>query len=191
MKRTFISAAGLIVQSMCAVSLCGLFLLACTSLAQVTPDPLPSWNDGAAKRSIIGFVTRVSKEGGPDFVPVASRIAAFDNDGTLWAEQPVYFQLLFAIDRVKALAARHPEWKNEEPFASLLKGKTKAALADGEHAILKIVAGTHSGMTTEEFQKIVKDWLTTAKHPKTGRPYTQMVYQPIIELFAYLRANGV
>jgi phosphoglycolate phosphatase-like HAD superfamily hydrolase len=175
---------------MCAVCLCVLFLPACTSFAQVTPDPLPSWNDGAAKRAIIGFVTRVTNEGGPDFVPVASRIAAFDNDGTLWAEQPVYFQFLFAIDRVKALAPQHPGWKNEEPFASLLKGNTKAAVADGEHAILKIVAATHSGLTTEEFQTVVKEWLATAKHPTTGRPYTQMVYQPMIELLAYLRANG-
>jgi phosphoglycolate phosphatase-like HAD superfamily hydrolase len=175
---------------MCAVCLCVLFPLTCTSLAQGPPDPLPSWNDGAAKRAIVTFVERVTKEVGPDFVPVAGRIAAFDNDGTLWAEQPVYFQFLFAVDRVKALAPQHPEWKNEEPFAGLLKGNTKAALADGEHAILKIVAATHAGMTTEEFQKIVKDWLTTAKHPKTGRPYTQMVYQPMIELLAYLRANG-
>jgi phosphoglycolate phosphatase-like HAD superfamily hydrolase len=172
------------------VSLCVLSLIACTSLAQGPPDPLPSWNDGAAKRAIVAFVERVTNEGGQDSVPVASRIAVFDNDGTLWAEQPVYFQFLFAIDRVKALAPQHPEWKNEEPFASLLKGNTKAALADGEHAILKVVAATHAGMTTEEFQKIAKDWLTTAKHPKTGRPYTQMIYQPMIELLAYLRASG-
>jgi phosphoserine phosphatase len=153
-------------------------------------DPLPSWNDAGAKPAIVGFIKRVTSKGGPDFVPVASRIAVFDNDGTLWAEQPVYFQFLFAIDRVKALAPQHPEWKNEEPFASLLKGDMKAVLASGEHGILSIVAATHSGMTTEEFQKVVKDWLATAKHPKTGRPYTQMVYQPMIELLAYLRANG-
>jgi phosphoglycolate phosphatase-like HAD superfamily hydrolase len=189
-KRTFISAAGLIFQPKCAASLCALFLMACTSLAQSTPDPLPSWNNGPAKQAIVEFFKRVTKEGGPDFVPVASRIAVFDNDGTLWAEQPVYFQFLFAIDRVKALAPQHPEWKNTEPFASLLRDDIKAALAGGEHGILDVVAATHSGMTTEEFQKIVKDWLTTAKHPKTGRPYTQMVYQPMTELLAYLRANG-
>jgi phosphoglycolate phosphatase-like HAD superfamily hydrolase len=188
--RVFISAASVIAHSVCAVGLCVLFLIEHTSLAQVTADPLSSWNDGTAKRAIVGFVKRVTNEGGRDFIPVASRIAAFDNDGTLWAEQPVYFQFLFVLDRLKALAPQHPEWKNEEPFASLLKGNTKAALADGEHAILKIVAATHAGMTTEEFQKIVKDWLATAKHPKTGRPHTQMVYQPMIELLAYLRANG-
>ena len=165
---------------------CGLAFVAAAARAQ---DALPSWNDTAPKKAIVDFVERVTKEGSPDFVRPEERIAAFDNDGTLWAEQPVYFQLLFAIDRVKALAPQHPEWKNEEPFASLLKGNTKTALAD-EHAILKIVAATHAGMTTDEFQKIVKDWLSTAKHPKTGRPYTQMVYQPMIELLAYLRANG-
>ena len=189
-RRTFISAAGLSFQSMRSVGLCVLFLIACRSLAQNIPDPLPSWNDGPAKRGIVGFVKQVTNEGGPDFVPVASRIAVFDNDGALWAEQPVYFQFLFAIDRVKALAPQHPEWQSEEPFASLLKGDIKAALASGEHGMLEIVAATHSGMTTVEFQKVVKDWLTTAKHPKTGRPYTQMVYQPMIELLAYLRANG-
>ena len=172
------------------ISVCVLSLIACTSLAQGTPDPLPSWNDGVAKRAIVGFVKRVTNEGGPDFVPPEERIATFDNDGTLWCEQPMPVQLFFALDRVKTLAPQHPEWKNEEPFASLLKGNTKAALADGEHAILKVVAATHAGMTTEEFQKVVKDWLSTAKHPKTGRPYTQMVYQPMIELLAYLRANG-
>ena len=128
--------------------------------------------------------------GSPDFVPPAERIATFDNDGTLWAEQPLYFQLLFAIDRVKALAPQHPEWKDKEPYASLLKGDVKAALAGGEHAILEIVMATHAGMTTDEFEKIVKDWLATAKHPTTGRPYTEMVYQPMLELLAYLRANG-
>jgi hypothetical protein len=191
MKRhTLISAAGLISQSMHGLSLSALFLIACRAFAQSPPDPLQSWNDGAAKRAILGFVKRVTNEGGPGFAPVESRIAAFNNDGTLWAGQPVYFQFLFATDRVKALAPQHPEWKNEEPFASLLKGNTKAALADGEHAVLKIVAATHAGMPTEEFQSVVKDWLTTAKHPKTGRPYTQMIFQRMIELLAYLRANG-
>jgi hypothetical protein len=154
-----------------------------------TVDSLPSWNDGKAKQSIIAFVAKVTKEGSPDFVPPAERIATFDNDGTLWAEQTMYFQLFFALDRVKALAPQHPEWKDKEPFASLLKGDVKGALAGGEHAILEIVMATHAGMPTEDFEKIVKDWIATAKHPTTKRPYTEMVYQPMLELLAYLRAN--
>jgi phosphoglycolate phosphatase-like HAD superfamily hydrolase len=153
-------------------------------------DPLPSWNDGAAKKSILEFVTKVTKDGGPDFVPPAERIATFDNDGTLWAEQPLYFQFLFAMERVQALAPRHPEWKDHEPFASLLRGDTKAALAQGEHALLELVMAAHSGMTTEEFEGIVKAWLATARHPATKRPYTEMAYQPMLELLAYLHANG-
>jgi hypothetical protein len=152
-------------------------------------DPLPSWNDTAPKKAIINFVQKVTKEGSKDFVPVAERIATFDNDGTLWAEQPIYFQLFFAIDHVKALAPQHPEWKTQEPFASLLKGDTKSALAGGEHTILEIIMSTHAGMTTQEFEKIVTDWISTAKHPKTGRLYTEMVYQPMLELLVYLRAN--
>jgi phosphoglycolate phosphatase-like HAD superfamily hydrolase len=151
---------------------------------------LPSWNDGQAKQAITAFVAKVTKPGTPDFVPVAERIAVFDNDGTLWAEQPLYFQFLFAIDRVKALSPQHPEWKDKEPFASLLRGDLKAALTGGEHAMMEIMGVTHSNLTTEEFESIVKNWLTTAKHPKTGRPYTQMVYQPMLELLEYLRANG-
>jgi hypothetical protein len=153
-------------------------------------DALPSWNDTGPKKAIEAFVDRVTKQGSPDFVPEAERIATFDNDGTLWAEQPMYFQLLFALDRVKALAPRHPEWKTKEPFASLLRGDVKGALAGGETAIVPIVIATHSGMTTEEFEQIVRDWIATAKHPVTGRPLTEMVYQPMLELIAYLRANG-
>jgi phosphoglycolate phosphatase-like HAD superfamily hydrolase len=138
----------------------------------------------------MAFVERVTKQGSPDFVPPAERIATFDNDGTLWAEQPIYFQLVFAFDRVKLLAPEHPEWATMEPFASLLKGDLKGALAGGEPAIFQIVTVTHSGMTTDEFEKIVSDWITTAKHPTTGRLYTEMVYQPMLELLAYLRANG-
>jgi phosphoglycolate phosphatase-like HAD superfamily hydrolase len=152
--------------------------------------PLPSWKDGAAKKSIVEFVARVTREGGPDFVPPSQRVATFDNDGTLWAEQPMYFQFLFALDRVKTLSAQHPEWKDKEPFASLLKGDMKAVVAGGEHALLELLAATHSGVTTDEFEKVVKDWLTTARHPKTGRLYTEMVYQPMLELLAYLRASG-
>jgi haloacid dehalogenase-like hydrolase len=153
-------------------------------------DALPSWNDTGPKKAIITFVERVTKQGSPDFVPEAARIATFDNDGTLWAEQPIYFQLAFALDRVKALAPMHPEWKDKEPFASLLKGDLKGALAGGEKAIFEIVTVTHSGMTTVEFEQIVRDWLATAKHPVTGKLYTEMVYQPMLELLAYMRANG-
>ncbi len=155
-----------------------------------TADPLPSWNAGAAKQAVLQFVTDVSAAGGAKFVPPAERIAVFDNDGTLWAEQPIYFQLAFALDRIKALSPRHPEWKNEEPFASLLKGDVKGALAGGEPAIFRFVMETHAGLTTEEFEKVVGDWIATAKHPTTGRPYTEMVYQPMLELLALLRANG-
>jgi phosphoglycolate phosphatase-like HAD superfamily hydrolase len=153
-------------------------------------NPLPSWNDGPAKQAIMTFVDKATKKGSPDFVPMDERIATFDNDGTLWSEQPMYFQLIFALDRVKALAPKHPEWKDKEPFASLLKGDVKGALAGGDKAILEIVMATHAGMTTAEFEQIVKDWIATAKHPKTGRLFTEMVYQPMLELLAYLRANG-
>jgi phosphoglycolate phosphatase-like HAD superfamily hydrolase len=168
-----------------------LLAIALVSLtATQAQGPLPSWNDGAAKKSITEFVERVTKEGSPDFVPPEERIATFDNDGTLWCEQPMYFQLLFALDRVKALAPQHPEWKTKEPFASLLKGDVKAALAGGERAMLEIIVATHAGMTTAEFEQIVKEWIATAKHPKFKRPYTDCVYQPMIELLAYLRVNG-
>jgi len=158
-----------------------------TRTAQIA---LPSWNDGPAKQAIVDFVTKTTTAGSPDFVPPEQRIAVFDNDGTLWAEQPLYFQFLFALDRVKVLAPQHPEWKTQEPFASLLKGDTKAALAGGEHAMVEIVMATHAGMTTEEFEAIVKDWIATARHPVSQRPYTEMVYQPMIELLACLRSNG-
>jgi phosphoserine phosphatase len=153
-------------------------------------DPLPSWNDGTAKQSIIDFVTKVTSRGSAEFVPDAERIAVFDNDGTLWSEQPMYFQLFFALDRVKALAPQHPEWKEKQPFASLLKGDVNSALAGGEHAILEIIMATHAGMTTEEFEAIVKDWIASARHPTTNRPFTEMVFQPMLEVLAYLRANG-
>jgi len=153
-------------------------------------DPLPSWNDGKTKQSILAFVGKVTTPGSPEFVPAAERIATFDNDGTLWAEKPMYFQLFFALDRVKTLAPNHPEWKDKEPFASLLKGDVKAALAGGQRAALEIVMATHAGMTTTEFEKIVKEWITTARHPQTERLYTEMVYQPMLELLTYLRGNG-
>ena len=174
---------------LCLVTLVSTVLHVGLAIAQAT-DPLPSWNDGNAKRSIAAFVEKVTTPGSPDFVPPAERIATFDNDGTLWAEKPVYFQLLFALDRVKELAPRHPEWKDKEPFASLLKGDVKSALGHGDKALLEIVMVTHAGMTTIEFEKTVKDWIATARHPETRRPYTEMVYQPMLELLAYLRANG-
>jgi len=158
------------------------------ALAQA--DPLPSWNDTAPKDAIINFVAAVTKEGGEDFVPLAERIAVFDNDGTLWAEQPAYFQAEFVAARVNALAPQHPEWKTEEPFASLLKGDMKGVAASGEAGIAALMAATHSGMTTDEFAAAVNEWIGSAKHPKTGRLVTEMVYQPMLELLAYLRANG-
>jgi phosphoglycolate phosphatase-like HAD superfamily hydrolase len=153
-------------------------------------DALPSWNDGATKKSITEFVAKVTKEGSPDFIKPEQRIATFDNDGTLWAEQPIYFQFQFALDRVKALAPQHPEWKNKEPFNHLIAGDMKAFLAGGEKSVMAVMAASHTGITTDEFNKIVKDWLRTARHPKTGRLYTEMVYQPMLELLAYVRANG-
>lgn len=172
--------------------LAAFLVVACllSGLAAAAQDPLPSWNDGAAKKTITEFIAKVTKEGSPDFVPVPERIAAFDNDGTLWAEQPAYFQMLFALDRVKALAPQHPEWKEKEPFASLLKGDLKGALAGGEKAVAEIMMATHAGMTTDEFDRSVRDWISTARHPKTGKLYTEMVYKPMVELLAYLRASG-
>jgi phosphoglycolate phosphatase-like HAD superfamily hydrolase len=153
-------------------------------------DSLPSWNDGATKKAITDFVAKVTAQGGADFVPVDQRIATFDNDGTLWAEQPMYFQLAFAFDRVKALAPKHPEWKTQQPFKGLLERDMKAVAATGEKGLLTVVMTTHSGMTTDDFAAIVRDWLKTARHPKFNKPYTELVYQPMVELLAYLRANG-
>lgn len=167
-----------------------LFALLLILNAAMAADPLPSWNDTAPKKNIIAFVDRVVKESSPDFVPVAERIATFDNDGTLWAEQPVYFQGLFAIDRVKVLAPQQPEWKTKEPFASILTGNYAAAFAGGERSIMELVMATHAGMSTEEFEQIVRDWVAAARHPKTERAYTEMVYKPMLELLGYLRASG-
>ncbi len=153
-------------------------------------DPLPSWNDGAAKKSITDFVTRTTATGTADFVPVEARVATFDNDGTLWTEQPMYFQGLFAFDRIKVMAPQHPEWRTRQPFKAVLDNDMQALAAFGEKGIAEIVAVTHSGMTTDEFSRIVLDWLATARHPRFDRPYTDLVYQPMLELLAYLRANG-
>ena len=173
------------------VFVCALLLAwqgAASALAQ--DDPLPSWNDGAIKQSIVDFVTRVTKEGGPDYVKPAERVATFDNDGTLWVEQPIYAQFAFAVDEVKAQSNQYPNWKTKEPFKSVLAGDMAAVAAMDEKGMVEIVAATHSGMTTVDFNKSVKDWLETAKHPRFKVVYTNLVYQPMLELLDYLRANG-
>jgi phosphoserine phosphatase len=152
-------------------------------------NPLPSWNDSPSKQSIVDFVTRVTAMGGRDWVPVPERIATFDNDGTLWTEQPQYFQTIFAMDRVRAMVARHPEWRATEPFRSVLADDRAQLALLGEKAMLEIMAATHAGLTTEEFSQAVLDWLATARHPRFKRPYTDLVYQPMLELLAFLRAN--
>ncbi len=154
------------------------------------PDPLPSWNDGAVKKSITDFVDRVTAQGTADFVPVERRIATFDNDGTLWCEQPMYFQVAFAIDELKRMVPQHPEWKTKEPFKALLDGDKRALAAAGEKGLLEIVMATHSGMTVDDFTKTVLDWIVTARHPRFERPYTDLTYQPMQELLRYLRNNG-
>ena len=153
-------------------------------------EALPSWNDGPSKRAIVKFVTEVTTTGAPTFVPVADRLAVFDNDGTLWCEQPIYFQFAFALDQVKAMAPKHPEWKTQEPFASILKGDLNGMLASGEKGIFQVLAATHTGMTTDDFNRIAKEWFATAKHPRFKRPYTDLTYKPMVELLGYLRDNG-
>lgn len=161
-----------------------------TAGAAESSRPLPSWNDGPARSSIIDFVQQVTEESGPDFVPAPERIAVFDNDGTLWSEQPLYFQAMFIFDRIRQLAPQHPEWKTKEPFASVLNGDVKSALQGGEHALIEMAMATHAGTTTEEFNGLVNEWITNARHPETGKFYTEMVYQPMLELLGYLRENG-
>ncbi len=153
-------------------------------------DPLPSWNEGDTKNAIMGYVDKVTTEGSPNFIPIADRIATFDNDGNLWSEQPAYFQLFFAIDRIKALASEHPEWKTTQPYQSVLEDDMSKLMSYGEHGLIKIVMATHADNTVEEFEQIVKDWLAIAKHPRFKRGYSELVYQPMLELLAYLRANG-
>jgi hypothetical protein len=158
--------------------------------ASYAADPLASWNDTATKKALVAFVEKVTSEGSADFVPPAERIAVFDNDGTLWSEKPVYFQLLFAIDRVKALAGQHPEWKEKQPFKAVLENDMNALADSGKKGIAELVMASHAGMSTDEFEKIASDWIATARHPRTGKPYTEMVYQPMLELLQYLRVNG-
>jgi len=171
---------------------CVLAALACAALSTTiqAADPLPSWNDGVAKKSILQFVANVAEKGSPDFVSPADRIAVFDNDGTLWCEQPMYFQFFFTFDRVKALAPQHPEWKEKQPFKAVLENDMKAFQATGEKGLMEIMMTAHAGMTSEEFEKIVKEWIAAAKHPRFNRPFTDLVYQPMLELLAYLRENG-
>jgi len=171
-------------------SLLAVILMLWFARSALAGDALPSWNDTASRRAIVAFVEKVTASGTADFVPVPERIAVFDNDGTLWAEKPVPFQVLFAFDRVKSLAPQHPEWKTTQPFGALLSGDLKGVAATGEKGILEIIAATHTGTTTDEFSATVTDWIAKARHPQTKRPYTSMVYQPMLELLAYLRANG-
>jgi len=179
MKRVFFRLLILVFAMICA-----------TAGALQASDPLPSWNEGATKQAIIKFVEDVSIDGGPLFVPLEQRIAVFDNDGTLWSEQPMFVQMVFTLDRVKALAPNHPEWKEKQPFKAVLEGDLQRALAGGDNAITELLLAAQADNTISEFSQIVKNWLATAKHPKTGRLYTQMVYQPMLELLDYMRTNG-
>jgi phosphoglycolate phosphatase-like HAD superfamily hydrolase len=173
-----------------------LFIAAFAGLAMLTAalaqaaDPLASWNDGPARQAILAFVQTATDPSGPGFVPPAERIATFDNDGTLWPSHPMYVQLAFALDRIKALVPRHPEWKTQQPFKAVLDNDMKALAAAGEKGLVELIMTSHAGMSTAEFEAIVTDWFRTAKHPRFKRPYTELAYQPMVELLAYLRANG-
>lgn len=160
-----------------------------SSTASATGDPLPSWNDGATKKAIIDYVSSVAKEGNPDFIPVKDRIATFDNDGTLWSEQPVYFQLFYALDEIKAMAPQHPDWKSKQPFKAVLENNMGELMKQGEKGLLQIVAASHAGMTSEQFDSTVKQWIDTAKHPAKQKLYKELVFQPMLELLKYLQAN--
>lgn len=189
-RRRFIQCVGA-----AAVALSLATLPGCAGTPEKTPgatttDPLPSWNDTGPKHAIVAFVERITQEGSPGFVPVPERIAVFDNDGTLWAEQPIYFQFFFAIDRVKALAPQHPEWQTKEPFASALRGDFAGVMRAGEKGVMELMAATHTATTTEEFSQVVSDWIATARHPQTGKLFTEMTYQPMLELLTFLRAHG-
>lgn len=159
-------------------------------LAAARAESLPSWNESESRDQIVSFVAAVTDPGSPDFVPADKRVAVFDNDGTLWSEQPVYFQLLFAIDRVRALAEKNPEWETTQPFKAALEGDMEALVAAGKSGLLELLMASHAGMTTEEFAAIVLDWVTSARHPRFDRPFTELVYQPMLELLDYLRDNG-
>ena len=173
------------------VAVCAAVLALCSVAwhAQAADDPLPSWNDGAAKSAILEFVGAVTTDG-PDYVAPAERIATFDNDGTLWVEQPYYTQLAFALDRIRELAPEHPEWREQQPFKAVLENDLEALAASGIKGLMQLVMASHAGMTTDQFATIVTDWIATARHPRFDRPYTELVYQPMLELLAYLRDNG-
>ncbi|MFO0955969.1 MAG: HAD family hydrolase [Isosphaeraceae bacterium] len=172
------------------IGLTAVLLSACAFPVRGSEDPLPSWNDGASRKAILAFVARVTDEASPDFVPAPDRIAAFDNDGTLWCEQPMYVQAVFVRDRIRAMAASHPEWKQQQPFQAVLEGNRQALADLGEKGLVELVTATHAGMTADEFSSLVRDWIATARHPRFDRPYTKCIYQPMLELLAYLRANG-
>jgi len=174
------------------VILLTVFISACsvnTGSKESVKDPLPSWNEGRTKSSIVNFVIEITDKNSDGFVEVKDRIAVFDNDGNLWSEKPVYFQMLFAIERLKLLAPEHPEWETEQPFKSILENDMETFMSFGEHGILELVMATHAGSTTVDFEKSVKEWLSTARHPRFDKPYTDLVYQPMLELISYLQMN--
>jgi len=171
-------------------SSCVMFWFVLSASTAKAADPLPSWNEGASKQAIVAFVEKVTQKDSPGFVAPADRIATFDNDGCLWSEQPIYFQLQFAIDRVKQLTPEHPQWKSEQPFQAVLEGDKETLAKSGMEGLAKLIMATHAGMTTDEFAQTVRDWLKTARHPRFQRPYNELVYQPMLELLAYLRENG-
>jgi hypothetical protein len=184
------AARGLLVASALVATACAGPTVGPAAKATPAADPLPSWNDGATRQAIAKFVTDVTTEGGAHFVPPAERIAVFDNDGTLWSEQPMYVQLAFVIDRVKASAGDHPEWKSQQPFQGVLEGDLQAVAAAGERGLIEMLMATHAAMTEAEFARVATDWIATARHPKYEKPYTECVYQPMLELLAYLRDSG-
>lgn len=190
MAKTTVAAAPRALGTWHALLLCLCGLLWWSGAQAAAQDALPSWNDGAGKQRIVDFVKQVTATGSPGFVPAEQRIAVFDNDGTLWAEQPIYSQFFFVIDQVKAQSPQHPEWKTTEPFKSALAGDLKGVAASGEKGIAQLMAATHAGMTTEAFARNVNEWVSTARHPRTHRVFTEMVYQPMLELVHYLRDNG-
>lgn len=176
--------------NLCILTFFALTLMILSSVTASQPqDPLPSWNDGPNKQAIIEFVTKTTDQNQASFIPPTRRIATFDNDGTLWSEQPLYFQAIYIFDRIRELAPEHPEWQQKEPYASVLKGDSKSALAGGKQALLEMVMGTHAGVTASEFSESVADWLASARHSGSGKPYTAMVYKPMLELLDYLRDN--
>lgn len=176
--------------NLCILTFFALTLMILSSVtASQSQDPLPSWNDGPNKQAIIEFVTKTTDQNQASFIPPTRRIATFDNDGTLWSEQPLYFQAIYIFDRIRELAPEHPEWQQKEPYASVLNGDSKSALAGGKQALLEMLMGTHAAVTASEFSESVADWLASARHPDSGKPYTAMVYKPMLELLDYLRDN--